>query len=111
MKQYKYNPDMDLYRRELQNMTKKDRESFKEYAQRWRELTAQVEPPLAKWELVDLFMDTLHIPFFEKMIGSGSSEFSYLVSIGERFKHELKSGKISDVVRASSSVKKFSRNF
>src|SRR3954469_9517460 len=43
MKQYKYNLDMAPDRRQLQNMSQKERESFKEYAQRWRELASQVE--------------------------------------------------------------------
>lgn len=59
MNQYKYNAKVALDSRQLQNMTKKYRESFKEYAQCWRELAAQVEPTLAERELVDLFIDTL----------------------------------------------------
>ena len=33
-------------RMQLQNMCKKEPESFKEYAQRWRDLAAQVVPPM-----------------------------------------------------------------
>ncbi|KAK7316323.1 hypothetical protein VNO77_35276 [Canavalia gladiata] len=51
LKQYKYNIDMAPDRWELQSMSKKDQESFKEYAQRWRELAAQVEPPLSDKEM------------------------------------------------------------
>jgi len=43
-KQYRYNVDMAPDRLQLQNMSKKNSETFKEYAQRWRELAAQVEP-------------------------------------------------------------------
>src|SRR3954463_14869828 len=35
-------PDRD----QLRARTQKDRESFKEYAQRWREVAAQIFPPL-----------------------------------------------------------------
>ncbi|WJX78112.1 hypothetical protein P8452_61366 [Trifolium repens] len=70
LKQYKYNMDMAPDRMQLQNLMKKDKETFKEYAQRWRELAAQVEPPLSEKELVGMFMDTLQAPFYEKMIGS-----------------------------------------
>jgi len=48
LKQYKYSMEMALDRMQLQNMAKKISETFKEYAQRWRELAAQVEPPLYK---------------------------------------------------------------
>jgi len=43
--QYQYNTDMAPNRTQLQNMSKKEHESFKEYAQRWRDLTTQVAPP------------------------------------------------------------------
>ena len=42
LRQYKYNMDMAPDRMQLQNMSKKGSETFKEYAQRWRELAAQV---------------------------------------------------------------------
>ncbi|XP_058761261.1 uncharacterized protein LOC131634621 [Vicia villosa] len=54
MKQYKYNLDMAPDRRQLQNMAQKEKETFKEYAQRWRELASQVEPPLSEKELTSL---------------------------------------------------------
>jgi len=40
LKQYKYNMDMAPYRMQLQGMSKRSVETFKEYAQRWRELAA-----------------------------------------------------------------------
>ena len=38
--QYQYNTDMAPDRNQLQNMSKKEHKSFKEYAQRWRDLVA-----------------------------------------------------------------------
>lgn len=98
-------------RRQLQNMTKKDRESFKEYAQYWRELVAQAEPPLAERDFVNIFMDTLQPHFFEKMIRRTLYGLSVLVTIGERIKQGMKNGKILDVTGASSGVRNFSGNF
>ncbi|XP_058755192.1 uncharacterized protein LOC131628376 [Vicia villosa] len=54
MKQYKYNLDMAPDHRQLQNMAQKEKESFKEYAQHWREFASQVEPPLSEKELTSL---------------------------------------------------------
>ena len=51
-------------RMHLQSMSKKDTETFKEYAQRWREVAAQVEPPLMEKEMVAMFIDTLQSPFY-----------------------------------------------
>jgi len=46
LNQYKYNVDLARDRLQLQNMSNKGFETFKEYAQRWRDLAAQIEPPL-----------------------------------------------------------------
>uniref|UniRef100_A0A151UD77 Retrotransposon gag domain-containing protein n=1 Tax=Cajanus cajan TaxID=3821 RepID=A0A151UD77_CAJCA len=94
LKQYKYNIDMVPDRFELHSMSKKDGETFKEYAQRWREVAAQVEPPLSDRETVALFIDTLRAPFYDKMIGNISSNFSDIVIIGERIENGMRSGKI-----------------
>ncbi|KAK2423098.1 hypothetical protein QL285_033575 [Trifolium repens] len=94
IKQYQYNLDMAPSRTQLQNMTQNEGESFKVYAQRWRELAAQVRPPLLETELVDMFTNTLQGAYFERMIGSVSSGFSDLVRIGERIECGLKNGKI-----------------
>ncbi|TYK06500.1 uncharacterized protein E5676_scaffold70G00280 [Cucumis melo var. makuwa] len=51
LKQYKYNIDMVPDRLDLQRIEKKNVETFKEYAQRWRELAAQVQPPITDKEL------------------------------------------------------------
>nr|KYP33674.1 hypothetical protein KK1_045461 [Cajanus cajan] len=95
LKQYKYNLDMVPDRFELRNMSKKDGETFKEYAQRWREVAAQVEPLLSDREMVALFIDTLRAPFYDKMIGNISSNFSNIVIIEERIENGMRSGKIA----------------
>lgn len=58
-KHYQYNTDMAPNHTQFQNITHKSNESFKEYAQRWVELAARVQPPLLDRELVDMFMGTL----------------------------------------------------
>ncbi|GAU28982.1 hypothetical protein TSUD_391830 [Trifolium subterraneum] len=90
----------------LQGMSQKGGESFKEYAQRWREVAARVQPPLLEKELVDTFMSTLLGLYYEKMIGSISSNFSDLVTIGEHVEEGIKSGKIQGATSAQVGVKK-----
>lgn len=53
-----------------------------------------MQPPLLDKELIDLFMDTLQNPYFERLVGSVLSNFSHLVSIGEHIESFLKSGRI-----------------
>ncbi|XP_058753896.1 uncharacterized protein LOC131627087 [Vicia villosa] len=111
IKQYKYNLDMAPDRRQLQSMSQKEKESFKEYAQRWRELASQVESPLVEKELTGMFMDTLSPFFWEKMIGSVSSNFTDLVTIGQRLEQGIKNGKVTHVVESSSGARKHFGNF
>ncbi|XP_058763854.1 uncharacterized protein LOC131637289 [Vicia villosa] len=112
LKQYKYNLDMAPNRMQLQNLSQKKEESFKEYAQRWREIAARVQPPLLEKELVDMFMSTLQGIYYEKMVGSVSSGFSDLVMIGERIETGLKNGKIQGAPPSTSfSSKKPVPNF
>src|SRR3954464_3471506 len=101
LKHYKYNSDMAPTRLQLQSLTQKVDESFKEYAQRWRELASRVQPPLLERELVDMFMNTLKDPYLNMMIGCASSEFSSLVVVGERIENALKMGKIQDIANVS----------
>jgi len=106
LKQYKYNMDMAPDRMQLQNMTKKSSETFKEYAQRWTELAAKFEPPLHEEEMTSMFIETLETPFYEHVLRSISSNFSDIVATGERIEHGLKSGKIAQGSSAATNVKK-----
>ncbi|XP_050895119.1 uncharacterized protein LOC127101711 [Lathyrus oleraceus] len=94
LKQYKYNLDMAPDRMQLRALSQKNNESFRGYAQRWRELADRIELPLSEKELMDSFRDTLQSPYFERMISSAASDFAHLVSIGECIENGLKSGKI-----------------
>ncbi|XP_050896412.1 uncharacterized protein LOC127103178 [Lathyrus oleraceus] len=86
----------------LQNLTQRSEESFKEYAQRWRELASRVQPSLLERELVDMFIGNLQDPYLDRMVGSTSSGFSDLVLAGERIENMIKMGKIQN--SASTSV-------
>lgn len=74
-KQYKYNTDLAADHTQLHNMSQKKNESFKKYAQRWRELVARAHPPLVDRELIDIFMGTLQGQYYERPINSVSSIF------------------------------------
>ena len=92
-------------------MFQNEKESFKEYDQRWRELASQGEPPLAEKELNGLFMDTLSPLFWEKMIGSVSSSFTDLVTTDQRLEEGIKNGKVSKAAESSNGAKKYLGNF
>ncbi|KAL3596508.1 hypothetical protein D5086_008145 [Populus alba] len=93
--QYKYNMDIAPDRTSLSNIEKKDKESIREYAQRWRELAAQVHPPLLDKEMVSLFANTLKAPYYEHMMGSSAQQFTDAVIVCERIEQGVKSGRIA----------------
>ncbi|XP_050893780.1 uncharacterized protein LOC127100592 [Lathyrus oleraceus] len=68
LKHYQYNADMVPNRTQLQNLTQKSEETFKEYTQRWRELATRVQPPLLERELIDMFMGNLQGPYLDRML-------------------------------------------
>ena len=100
---YQYNIDMAPNRTQLQSLTQGTNESFKEYAQKWRELAARVQPPMLEKEMIDMFMSTLQGAFYDRMVGSTSAGFSDLVMAGERIEAGSKMGKIQSTSSSSSS--------
>ncbi|XP_050914928.1 uncharacterized protein LOC127129856 [Lathyrus oleraceus] len=112
IKQYKYNMDLAPDRRQLLSMSPKDSESFKEYAQRWRETASQVEPPLTEKELEDWFVDTVRPNFFERIVGSVTTSFSDLVAMGIKVELGLKNDNmIIEASNSNNNIKKFSSSF
>ncbi|XP_050897154.1 uncharacterized protein LOC127103973 [Lathyrus oleraceus] len=111
LKQYQYDSDMAPNQTQLQNLVQKSDESFKEYAQRWRDLAARVQPLFLERELVYMFMDTLQGPYLDKIIGSATLRFLDLVIASERIKNCLKIDKIQDTIVTASGEKKSHSGF
>ena len=93
-KQYKYNMDIAPDRTSLSNLEKKEKESIREYAQRWRDTAAQVHPPLLDREMVTLSANTLIAPYYEHVMGSSTQQFTDAVAVAERIEQGIKSGRI-----------------
>ncbi|XP_050915438.1 uncharacterized protein LOC127130475 [Lathyrus oleraceus] len=106
LKQYNYNLDIAPIRLQLHNQSQRSNETFKEYAQCWREIASRVRLALSDNKLVDIFMGTLQGLYFEKMIDSLSTNFADMVTIGERVKSALKSGKITDIIAPQTTNKR-----
>ncbi|XP_016700235.1 uncharacterized protein [Gossypium hirsutum] len=94
MKQYSHVVEMVPDRITLQNMEKKSNEGFRQYAQRWREVAVQVQPPLLEREMTMPFVNTLKAPFIIYMLGSATKNFSDIVMSGEMIESAIRSGKI-----------------
>jgi len=50
--------DVGPDRLNLQAMEKDNKKFIKEYTQKWREIAAQVNPPLLEKEMINLFVST-----------------------------------------------------
>ena len=83
-------------------MYKREHESFKEYTQRWRDLAAQVAPPMMEREIITMIVDILRMFYYEKMVGYTPLSFVDLVFASERIEVGLRMGKFD--YAASTSV-------
>ncbi|XP_039683827.1 uncharacterized protein [Medicago truncatula] len=66
------------------HLTMNDNESFKAYAQRWRDVAAQVRPPLEEKEFTEIFLETLDQSYYEHMLASASGSFAKMMTVGMR---------------------------
>ncbi|KAI5394849.1 hypothetical protein KIW84_061464 [Lathyrus oleraceus] len=76
-------------------MSQKDKETFKEYAQRWRELAAQITPLLEEKEMTKIFLKTLSSFYYERMIASAPSDFTEMVNMGIRLEEGVREGRMT----------------
>jgi len=107
VQQYKFNVDMAPDQSDLQAMTQKDNETFREYAQRWRNVAAQVSPRVEEKEMTKFFLKTLGQFYYEMMVGSAPRDFSEMVSIGIRLEEGVRDGRlVKGGVLAGNSKKK-----
>ncbi|XP_017644323.1 uncharacterized protein LOC108484960 [Gossypium arboreum] len=94
MKQYGHVTDIAPDRITLQSMEKKPNESFRQYAQRWREVATQVQPPLLEKETTILFINTLKAPFINHLLGGATKSFLDIVISSEMIENAIRCGKI-----------------
>jgi uncharacterized membrane protein YgcG len=95
LQQYKYNSYLAPNRKELQSMTQGDKESFKEYAQRFIQKSAQIRPLLDEREISELFFETLSPFYSEKMLACASQKFTDMVDLGVRIEEWARKGHVS----------------
>ncbi|XP_052880050.1 uncharacterized protein LOC128286692 [Gossypium arboreum] len=75
-------------------MEKKQSESFRQYAYRWREMVTQVQPYFLDNETTMLFINTVKALFINYILGSATKSFSDIVMSREMIENTVRSGKI-----------------
>ena len=103
--QHKHAPDFTPDRLFLQTMEKKYNESFWDYAQRWRTMATQVQPPLVEIEITILFLNTLQESYYDKLMPTAMGSFANMVKTGNLINHAIKNGRI-DTGESSSKPKR-----
>jgi len=111
VQQYQYNVDMAPDRSDLQAMTQGNKETFKEYAQRWRDTAAQVSPRIEEKEMTKLFLKTLSQFYYEKMVGSTPKNFAEMVGMGVQLEEGVREGRLVKDETSPSGTKGFGNNF
>ena len=104
LENYRFNTEIAPDYKVLMRTEKKSRESFQEYAQRWHELAAQVQPPMMENEMIKWFIDKFKPPYYEKMISTQVTHFPSLIPIGEHIDEGFRSKKIMDPESLNSMV-------
>ena len=102
--QHKHAIDFTLDRLSFQTMENKYSESFRDYAQRWRTVVTQVQPPLIETEITMLFLSTLQEPYYDRLIPTATRSFANMVKAGNLIDHAIKNGR-TDVGESSSKPK------
>ena len=67
---YRFNTKIAPDRTILQRAKRESGESFREYAQRWRELASKVLPPMMEEEMIKWFINNLKPSYYQKMISA-----------------------------------------
>ncbi|KAL5141906.1 hypothetical protein HKD37_09G025169 [Glycine soja] len=70
-----------------------DKGKIEALEERWRDLAAQVVPPMTEKERITIMVDTLPTFYYEKLIGYMPANFADLVFAGERIESGLRKGK------------------
>jgi hypothetical protein len=76
-------------------MSQKNKETFKEYAQRWRDLATQISPPLEEKEMTNIFLKTLSLFYYERMIANAPNDFTEMVTMGMQLEEGVREGRLS----------------
>ncbi|XP_070026331.1 uncharacterized protein [Nicotiana sylvestris] len=94
VRQFQYNIDIHLDRYSLSNLKKKSSKSFREYAVKWREQAARVNPPIEETKMVSVFLQAQEADYFQNMMSAMGNPFAGAIKIGEMVENGLKTGRI-----------------
>ncbi|XP_070050946.1 uncharacterized protein [Nicotiana tomentosiformis] len=78
----------------IQNLKKKPRETFREYATRWRSKAAKVRLALEEEQMNKFFIGAQDPQYYERLMVIENHKFSDIITLGERIEEGIKSGMV-----------------
>ncbi|KAF7841602.1 gag/pol polyprotein [Senna tora] len=102
-KEFAYNK-IELTHEMIQKVSQKIRESFREYAQRWKQTTIDVQPPITEQEVCHYFLRSLKDTCYDLMLTVPFKYFFQLVTIGEDIDCETQEGHMAPLIGAQLSI-------
>ena len=69
-------------------------------------MVPEVQPSLTDKEMTSMFMNTLRTPFYDRMIGNATTNFTNIIVIGERIEYGIKHGRLTETSAEYEGLKK-----
>ncbi|KAM3323108.1 hypothetical protein P3S67_004259 [Capsicum chacoense] len=94
VQQFQYNVEVIPDEKSLTSITKKNTESFREYAIRWREKAARVKPPMKETKIVEVFIQAQDKTYYQHLLPALGKPFIEVLKMGEMIEEGIKTGRI-----------------
>ena len=94
VQQFQYNVELIPDEKSLTSITKKNTESFREYAIRWHEQAARVKPPMKESKIVEVFIQAQDGTYYQHLLPVLGKPFIEVLKMGEIIEEGIKTGRI-----------------
>ncbi|KAF3619262.1 putative cell differentiation protein RCD1 -like protein [Capsicum annuum] len=78
----------------LTSITKKNTESFREYAIRWREKATRVKPPMKERKILEVFIQAQDEIYYQHLLPALGKPFIEVLKMGKMIEEGIKTGRI-----------------
>ncbi|PHT62687.1 hypothetical protein T459_33479 [Capsicum annuum] len=94
VQQFQYNVELIPDEKSLTSITKKNTESFREYAIRWCEQAARVKPPMKESKIVEVFIQAQDETYYQQLLPALGKPFIEVLKMGEMIEEGIETGRI-----------------
>ncbi|KAF3644714.1 putative nitrate transporter 1.4-like [Capsicum annuum] len=94
VQQFQYNVELIPDEKSLTSITKKNTESFREYAIRWREQDARVKLLMKESKIVEVYIQAQDKTYYQHLLPALGKPFIEVLKMGEMIEEGIKTGRI-----------------